>query len=50
MCGGVAVGRDWERGRGSKDILVCGHLNTCEVVDGVTSAAAEFDLGKLALS
>ena len=50
VCGGVAVGRDWERRHGGKDILVCGHLDTCEVVDGVTSATAEFDLGKLTLS
>ena len=24
----MAVGRDWERGHGGEDILVCGHLNT----------------------
>ena len=36
-CGGVAVGQDWERGRGGKDILVAtSHaLNICEVVDSM---------------
>ena len=30
--------------------MITNILNTCEVVDGVTSAMAEFDLGKLAYS
>ena len=28
VCGGVAVGQDWERGCVGEDVLVCGHL-TC---------------------
>ena len=30
--------------------MIVNMLNTCEVVDGVMSAMAEFDLGKLTLS